>query len=155
MDPLESFLQDWTITYTKNRDLVFRKIISIEKNDSDFVVKYKDKVVKFVMVPFLKDNNQLNTLKLEENITIVVLNTSENFDFMIKNWSSVCKYRNLSVFFVNPFSTSEKKWIISPYIHSKICDESSLKQGLRSMFETVEIVTIDLLKNKKLLNWGT
>ena len=152
MNTLETFLQDLAETYTKNRDLIVKKILSIEKNDKGFLVKYKDKEVNFFIIPLLKGLDFLNALKSEDYITTVVLNTTENLDFLIKNWNSLCNYKNLSLCFVNPFSTTEKKWIIHPYIHSRICDESSLKQGLRSMFETVELVTNDLLKNKKLLN---
>ncbi|MBS3105570.1 hypothetical protein J4234_04895 [Candidatus Woesearchaeota archaeon] len=32
----------------------------------------------------------------------------------------------------------DKKWIVFPHTHHKVCDESSLKNGLRAMFEVVE-----------------
>ena len=44
----------------------------------------------------------------------------------------------LSIYFVNPNSSTEKKWIIYPFTHSKITEHSALKLGLMTLFESVE-----------------
>ena len=49
--------------------------------------------------------------------------------------------RLLSVMFVNPESKIDKKWIIYPATHNSICDASSLKTGLESMFAMVDEYT--------------
>ena len=72
----------------------------------------------------------------------ICLNSSENFSFLTKNWDKFTDLKKLAVYFVNPFSKTEKKWIIHPYTHSKITEKSSLKQGLKSMFDTVETTSI-------------
>ena len=51
------------------------------------------------------------------------------------------KIKYLVVYFVNPFSKIEKKWIIYPSTHNRISDEASLKPGLRAMFDTVEAIS--------------
>ena len=70
--------------------------------------------------------------------SIVTLNSKENFDMIIKNWHKLISFKFLNIIFANPFSALDKKWVIFPYTHHKICDESSLENGLRAMFEMVE-----------------
>jgi hypothetical protein len=56
---------------------------------------------------------------------------------LVDNWDKLIKFPSLTLYFVNPFSKLDKKWLINPYVHSKICDDKSLKTGLKSMFEMV------------------
>jgi hypothetical protein len=44
------------------------------------------------------------------------------------------------MYFVNPESATDKKWMIYPHTHHKISDPSSLKLGLESLFSTVQEV---------------
>jgi len=83
------------------------------------------------------------TAKLNEkkHFGLIVFNTKENFDIIIENWDKLIKFNFLTIYFVNPFSSLDKKWIINPSVHHKICDESSLKLGLKSMFESVDVIT--------------
>jgi len=138
---LHSFLVDWTISYIKNKDIVSKKIEKIEneKEGFDLYVKYKDREQYFIIELNIK-NIDLITQMINDNsyFSIVTLNSKENFDAMIKNWSKLVCFKSLSIIFINPFSQLEKKWIIFPYTHNKICDESSLETGLKSMFEMVE-----------------
>ena len=48
----------------------------------------------------------------------------------------------------NVNSFSDKAWIISPYIHDKICDKAALEVGLKSMAEMVEIIGLEELNKK-------
>ena len=56
---------------------------------------------------------------------------------MLDNWDKLTKYTSLMLYFVNPFSKLDKKWVINPHVHSKICDDKALRNGLKSMFEMV------------------
>ena len=64
----------------------------------------------------------------------------KNLDELYDNWDKYASIVSLKVYFINPSSSLEKKWVISPYVHSKISDKSSLKAGLNALFETVEPV---------------
>jgi hypothetical protein len=139
MDKLQEFLKGWLINYLKNRNIAFRNIEKIEEKGTDIFVKYKDKDAMFYIRPFLKDFAEFSQKK--DNITVVVFNSKANLDALISGWEKIKQNKGLSVYFVNPFSETEIKWFIVPYTHDKICDAQSLKQGLKSMFDTVEPIS--------------
>lgn len=136
-----SFLVEWTINFLKNKDILAKKIEKIEngKDDFDLYVKYKDREHYLIVEPQLKDFNSIMQ-KINNNsyFSIVTLNSKENFDVVVKNWNALVGFKFLNIIFVNPFSESDKKWIIFPHTHHKICDEQSLDTGLKSMFGMVE-----------------
>ncbi len=61
MDNINSFLTEWTIDYIKNKDVLVKKIVAIEKNKEgfDIVVKYKDKTSFFIIRPLVKDIEEI------------------------------------------------------------------------------------------------
>ncbi len=136
-----SYLVEWTINFIKNKDIVSKKIENIEngKEGFDLYIKYKDREQYFLVTQNIVDFD-LILQKINNNtyVSIVTLNSKENFDSLVKNWNRLINFKYLNIIFVNPFSQLDKKWIIFPYTHHKICDEPSLKNGLRSMFEMVE-----------------
>ena len=138
---IRSFLIDWAINFIKNKDIVAKKIEKIENNKDgfDLYVKYKDREQYFIIVADIGDID-LITQKINNNhyFSIVTLNSKGNFDAMLKNWDKLINFRFLSIIFVNPFSGLDKKWIVFPYTHHKISDDSSLKNGLKAIFEMVE-----------------
>ena len=140
-DKSHSFLLDWTINFIKNKDIVAKKIEKIEngKDGFDLYVKYKDRQQYFIIVPNITYIDSI-IQKINDNFyfSIVTLNSKENFNIILKNWSKLVNFKLLNLIFVNPFSELDKKWIVFPYTHHKICDESSLETGLKSMFNMVE-----------------
>ena len=140
-DKSHSFLLDWTINFVKNKDIISKKIEKIEngKDGFDLYVKYKDREQYFIIAANIADIDSI-IQKLNNNsyFSIVTLNSKENFDVIIKNWSRLISFKFLNIIFVNLFSDMDKKWIVFPHTHHKICDESSLETGLRAMFEMVE-----------------
>jgi len=141
-----SFLVEWTINFVKNKDIVSKKIEYIEngKDGFDLYVKYKDRAQYFIITPKIIDADdiirKINNFAQSKIIyfSIVTLNSKENFDVIVKNWNKLINFKFLSIIFVNPFSGLDKKWIIFPHTHHKICDEASLENGLKSMFDAVE-----------------
>lgn len=136
---IKDILKQWIEDFLMNKDLIQKKIIGIERSsDFDSLIRYKDKEVHISVQPFMKEIDAvISKMKPESEAIVVVLNTEENLKILIEKWQSLKKFPKLSFYFVNPNSSMEKKWIINPYIHSRWCDESTLKMGLRSMFETV------------------
>ena len=124
----------------KHRDILTKNIIYIKEELDRVIVKFKDKEQIFLIRP-TADNSLIQEINKDKNINIVMLNSKENLDFLIKNWSKLIKFEKLTIFFINPFSGLDTKWFISPYVHDRICDKDSLKLGLKTMFETVEAIT--------------
>lgn len=148
-DKAHSYLVDWIIDFLKNKDLLLKRIEIVEKNKDDFdvYVKFKDKEQFFVVKPIIKDVDEvLGRFDSEGYFGLVLLNTVGNFDVLIKNWDNFAKFKNLCVYFVNPFSQLDKKWIIYPYTHNNICDKNALEKGLKAMFEMVEPLTEEQIK---------
>lgn len=136
-----SFLVDWTINFVKNKDIIAKKIEKIEngKNGFDLYVKYKDREQYFIIAAnILGIDSIIKRINNNYYFSIVTLNSRENFDIILKNWDKLINFKFLNIIFVNPFSDLDKKWIVFPHTHHKISDESSLKNGLKAMFETVE-----------------
>ena len=146
-----SFLLDWTINFVKYKDSISKKIKQIEngKDGFDLYVKYIDKENYFIIVPTIESiESLLNRLNNSFYFSIVTLNSNNNFKMLLDNWSKLINYKLLSIIFVNPFSELDKKWIIVPSVHDKICDESSIKCGLKSMFESTEAIDEEQLIKK-------
>ena len=136
-----SFLADWARSFIKNRDIISKKIEQIgnSRDGFDIYVKYRDRQQYFIIAPSIADMESI-TQRVNNNsyCTIVTLNSRENFNALIKSWPKLISFKFLNIIFVNPFSQLDKKWIIFPHTHHKVCDEASLKNGLKSMFEMVE-----------------
>ena len=142
MEKLRLFLLEWAVNYVKNKDLLTKNIESIEKNKEGFVAKFKNKKQFFIIEPFIEEiNGMINKMDKEEYFSFVVFNTKENFKVFVDNWNRLTVFKKLSIYFVNPFSQLDKKWIICPYTHHKVGDKSSLELGLKTMFETVESIS--------------
>jgi len=124
-------LVEWIENYLKNRDLTLRKIVSmkVDEKGNSIDVKFKDKAVKHQISPVLSEQ----TLSGAGSRVIVCLNSKDNFDFLIKNWSKISKIKDFSMLFVN--LKHNDKWLINPYVHSMIADPESLESGLKTMFD--------------------
>lgn len=146
-----SFLTDWTINFIKNKDIISKKIEKIEngRDGFDLYVKYKDREQYFIITPSIIDIDSI-TQRINNNsyFSIVTLNSRENFEAILKNWNRLISFKFLNIIFVNPFSEMDKKWIIFPHVHHKICDESSLENGLKAMFDMVEPIEEEQLVAK-------
>ena len=125
--------------YLKNRDIMLGRIEKIEEKNSDFLVYNKDGTTNYVMIdPFPEDINKLILTFQNQPGTLIVYNTKENLDFIVKNWEDLARLQTLTIIFTNPNSLQDIKWIISPYVHDKITEPASLRSGLFSMFSTVD-----------------
>ena len=148
MADVDSFLIGWCIRFLQNKDSLRKEIISIEKNQQNaFIIHYKDKV-KYFFIATILNNDIFNNLNMDGFIGIFTLNNPSNIRFVVTEWKKLTEFKFLSIFFINPISTAEKAWAISPYIHDRICDKSSLELGLKSMAEMVIPLGIEELNNK-------
>lgn len=149
MDSVTNYLIEWIIVYIKNRDIITKNLENIERINISVKVRYRDKEQTFIVYPFLTDFEEIIGRINNGNIALVTLNSKENLAKIVENWDKIKDFQYFSIYFVNPFSETDTKWIIHPYTHHKICDEDSLEIGLKSMFEAVEPVTEQTLKKIK------
>ena len=149
MEKETKFLKDWSVRYIKNKDIITRKIVSVNEQEDSFVIERKDKTQKLFVIPFLKNVEDIvdKVREYEHSKGIFCFHTRENFDFLIKNWGYFVDLgRNFTMNFVNPFSKLDRVLSLSPYTHYLISDAESLKEGLKTMAENVEFATEEEIK---------
>jgi hypothetical protein len=135
------YLQEWFVRYIKNRDILFRKLSNVSEEENRVLIEQKDgKKTVYVIEPFPTDFAAAVSGVGEKYKGLVVYNSKENFDKLIEGWGKLLEVGDVTIYFINPFSKTEKKWIINPTIHAKIADDEALKPGILSMYETVEPV---------------
>ena len=136
------YIADWFVRYVNNRDLAFRKIAEIKEEENKIIIKHKDgQTVFYYVEPFPEDFEKLADSIKEEHCGMVVYNSKENFDKMVSAWKKLSAMPGLTIYFINPFSKLDKRWIIRPYVHTKISDSESLEQGLNSMYVMVDPIS--------------
>jgi len=152
---LRDYLVGWAISYEKNRDIILKNIINIERDVDRYNLKisYKENEKFILVMPFLANAEEIRfRLKEGRSVTIITLNSKQNLDFLTDNWKLLIDSPELTIIFINPFSMAEERWIIRPYIHNKISENGVLKKGLKTMFESVESITeeefLDKIKEK-------
>ena len=140
------YLAEWFIRFLKNRDIYFKKIKDMVQKEDLVIVEEKDRTVSYSISCFDIDiKKMLKEMKPDEHHGLVFYNNEDSFNALVKSWPDLIKLKNLIVYFINPFSTLEKKWIVYPHTHNKITEKGSLKNGLRTMFDTVESISKERL----------
>lgn len=147
MDPETKFLAVWFERFIRNQDLVFRRICNTEINDDILTIDYKNKTKALIKIRGFSNSisDDIKDLK-EKKIGLVLYNTNENFNILIKQWEDLTKILGLAIYFINPYSKQEKKWIIHPRTHAMVSDSESFVEGLKSMFESVDIISEEEVK---------
>ncbi|MEM4337055.1 MAG: hypothetical protein QXG86_03555 [Candidatus Woesearchaeota archaeon] len=141
MKEVYNFLKEWAINFVKNKDIFIKTIIDIQERGREITIRHKHKEQKLFIDPFLEHiDNDLKIINEDTDASIICLNKEENLKTLIDKWAKLVIYKHLSIVFVNPFSEGQKYWAIFPYTHNKIADEQSLIQGLKTMFEQVELI---------------
>jgi hypothetical protein len=139
MAEVKDILKDWIVEYVKSKDAMTRQITSIKTNaeNVDVFVEGTIKTQFIIVQPELNDLGKLDSLK-DKHIVLVTANTKENSEFLIEHWVELIKYPHLCVYFVNPNSSLDKRWIIFPATHDKITERRTLRKGIESLYATVE-----------------
>ncbi len=125
-------LKDWTINFVKNKDLIARKLVGFEEKSGFLLFHFKDKDVEYFIHEKLGEET-IVAVKRNSNKTVACKATRDNLVFLIKNWGVFRSIEGLSFIFADP--SSGQKWLINPFVHSKICDDEALQKGLESMYE--------------------
>jgi hypothetical protein len=144
MSKSKEALTEWALNFIKSKDAFTGNIKEILKNKDGFDIDiiYNDKEEFILVEPTIQDFDKLHkNLSNDKNIIIFLLNSFENFNIILNNWKKISCFDKLTLYFVNMFSHTDKKWAVKPKLHSLITDDKTLKSGLNSMFMMVEPTT--------------
>jgi len=124
-------LKEWTVHFVKNKDLLQKKLVSYEEKDNIIAFHFKNVDKEYLLVENLNES-VLSFVKHPGFKNVVCSAKKENLKFLIDNWTELKKIENFNFIFVNV--RNNVCWIINPFVHNKICDDSSLILGLKSMY---------------------
>lgn len=134
-------LLEWAYNYFQSRDAYHKRITHIQKEEEKLIIHYKNRRELILACPRLYEVEKFGP------VSVITLNNIKNVKYLEESWDKIKQIERLKLYFINPFSATDKKWVINPNLHAKVCDESSLKTGLFSMFETVEPITEKMINN--------
>ncbi len=122
---------EWTEAYLKYKDTIHRRIKNITKKEKTITVENKDGTKQEYLCV-----NDLDEIKKDQlkNKRISCLNKKKNLDWIIKNWKEI-KETNTIFLMANPQKASH--WTLNPKLHNNISDKTSLKTGLKTLFESI------------------
>ena len=146
-------LKEWAIHFLKNKNAMLKTLQKIEENIEGYDLKiiYDNKEDYIIIHPFIENFDEIyEKISKDKNITLILFNSKQNFDMIVDKWNRLIEFNKLTIYFVNMFSITDKKWIIRPYMHNLIADPASLKTGLKSMFNMVSPITEKEAESKTL-----
>ncbi len=139
MPEAKEALMEWIIEHVKSKDILTKQITAIkqQEQDADVVVEGVLKHQFIFIQPLLSDLSRLGQLK-EKHVILVTANTKDNLEFVIAHWPELVEYPHLCLYFVNPKSALDTRWMLFPAAHDRITEREVLRKGLESLFATVE-----------------
>jgi len=124
---------EWAKLYLKHKDIVKKNIIDIkEDNNSLFIETKEGKELGIcsedlpIDIPNLEQYNKLY---------IFVKHKKENLNALIQRWEELTHIKILLIFFVD--YKKDKKWIISPFSHSKVASDN-IEKSLKALYSNAE-----------------
>ncbi len=130
---MTSRLKEWAIGHLRHKDIFHKKLKDIEDTESGFIAHFKDKDEHYI----IQETLDFNDIPKDNHVSFVTLNTQKNFSKLLSEWKILISFPNLRIIFVEKISNG-RHWTVSPYIHDKISDKSSLKSGLKTLFDNAK-----------------
>ncbi|MBS3129004.1 hypothetical protein J4410_07725, partial [Candidatus Woesearchaeota archaeon] len=116
----------WAKTYLEQKDIHKKEISSLTKEDPwDIILNLKNGTRKLCKIEKQFDPEKLLPLLGIEPVFVFLPNTRKNFQMLVQHWQALKTFPKLCIFFVNPHSATETKWIIYPYTHDRITEKES------------------------------
>ena len=136
------------VRFIRNKDLILRRIIDVDrKKEEDIIIAnlVDGNKQAYVVEPFIDDkdlNKIMDRLKQYEICSLVVYNTKANLDSVSKHWDKIANFKkNFSINFINPFSKSEKRWVVYPMTHELVVEKSKIGPSLKILFSNVDSIS--------------
>jgi ABC-type uncharacterized transport system substrate-binding protein len=129
-------LDEWSTHYIKFKDCMKKNILEIKQEKHTIIVTEKNRTIHYHMHNTLKEGiEQLNQKQPE---VIITYNSKNNLQTLIDMWRSIQNNKELTIIFAN--TKTNQKWLIHPYTHSNISEDKKLKEGLKTLFESISEV---------------
>ncbi len=132
----------WTEEYLKRK--AFLESWIFENKDNYFVVKTKlkgkneVKTYYYYVFDYLEDfYNNKDSLNLDKNIVLIVLNNKKNIDFL-KEKINYFFNSNIKILFVN--NKEDSYWVFNSYFLKKFSDEKTFIKNLKTYIGEVKIL---------------
>ena len=126
-------LVEWAVHHIKQKDLVKGGLLSYKEEGDKVLCEYREEKVIY----YCNENlalEKVKAIKDEDPSFFVCLCNEHNYKMLVDNWNLFKTMQKLTFIFLNP--DLAEKWVIKPYVHAKIADPATLKQGLRTMYDT-------------------
>jgi hypothetical protein len=107
-----------------------KKIQDIEKKEDGLYIHLKEGSWRVYCAASLADITI--AAADEEKIYVVVDHKKENLNILIKRWPELSADARIVIIFVDV--PTNRKWLISPYSHSRIASDN-LEKGLLALYE--------------------
>lgn len=111
---------EWAKKYFQHKDIFKQEIDSISQETNKLVMYKKNGSEEIVTTE--------QTTNKEKTTWVLLENTREKLEEILKNWEIISKQQNTRLIFVD--LDQNKFWLLHPYTHAKIADEKKLKEGL-------------------------
>ena len=127
-------LKEWVVHHIKQKDIVKNDLVSYKEEDQKVMCEYKEGIKGVYYCGENLELVKIKSVKTDELVTFVCVTNEHNFKMLVKNWDLFKTKKELTFIFLNP--NIAEKWVIKPFVHAKIADPATLKQGLRTMYDT-------------------
>ncbi len=137
-------LQEWIIAFIKGKDAIKQQLASLNHNATIHALYKDNKSQEFFAKETLDDLHDVFAAAKKSDtdalysVHVACYNTEHNLNVLIQRWKECAIHQRLFFYFVNPDSQTELKWVINPWLHSRVSDDKKLESGLRSLFSMVE-----------------
>lgn len=141
-DDAVKYLAEWVEVYARYKGIYSEKISEVTHSQGEVRVKIGASVESYHIMPFSLDVTNIDqSCTSADRVFLVMFNIQETLDQLIEVWPKLIQHHNLRVVMVNPFSKTERRWVICPAVHHTFTDPAALEKGLKALFKTVEPLT--------------
>ncbi|NTV23796.1 MAG: hypothetical protein HGA85_05485 [Nanoarchaeota archaeon] len=130
-------LISWCSNYIDYRNAFQHDLIEKRQEGNMITCMYKVKGQVIYLIEEALEESVFDKMP-EGAVYIVCLNTKANISFLTSHWEGFIKNQKLVILFSNPIVNMH--WPLMPYRHNLVIEPGSLKNGLKSLAESVPLI---------------
>ena len=126
-------IREWAVHHIRQKDMLKRDLVSFKEEKDRVFCEYKEGHATYYCWENL-ELEKLKQVKEDESAYFVCICNEHNFKVLAEHWDLWKTRQGFTFIFLNPGLA--EKWVIKPFVHARIADPATLKQGLRTMYDT-------------------